>query len=176
MERYDPDRHRRRSLRLRGYDYSQAGAYFVTICVQGRALLFGAVRDATMVLSDVGRIAEQEWLRTPLARPNVDLDAFVVMPDHLHAILLIERRADAALAAQPGALRSPSQTVGAIIRGFKAAVTQQIRAARRDPELVVWQRNYHERIIRDEDALNRIRQYIEENPAHWHERHNDIIH
>jgi len=167
----DPARHHRRSIRLRGYDYAQAGAYFITLIVQHRAPLFGRVVDGEMVLSDAGQIAEQECLRTPLVRPNVDLDAFVVMPDHMHMILVIERRALGAPSLDPGAFRSPSQTVGAIVRGFKGATARQIRGKLMAPDLAVWQRDYYERIIRDEVALHCIRRYIEQNPARWHEKH-----
>ena len=164
---YNPDRHHRRSIRLRGYDYTQEGAYYITLCTQNRARLFGTVRDGRMVLSEAGKIVEREWLRTLLVRPNVDLDAFVVMPDHLHAILLILRQVSGEHPSEPGVLRSASQSLGAIVRGFKAAVTQQLRVARDDQALVVWQRNYYEHIVRGEADLARIRRYIEANPARW---------
>ena len=170
---YDPARHHRRSIRLRGYDYAQAGAYFITLVTQDRARLFGRVTGGAMALSEAGRIAEQEWLRTPLVRPNLDLDAFVVMPDHMHMILVIERRAERAGQPQHGAFRSPSETVGAIVRGFKGAVVRQIRALQAAPELKVWQRDYYERIIRDEAALHNIRRYIGQNPARWQEKHGE---
>lgn len=170
---YDPARHHRRSIRLRGYDYAQAGAYFITLVTQDRRRLFGRVAGGALALSEAGRIAEQEWLRTPLVRPNVDLDAFVVMPDHMHMILAIERRAERAGQPRQGAFRSPSETVGAIVRGFKGAVVRQIRALQAAPDLKVWQRDYYERIIRDEAALQNIRRYIEQNPARWQEKHGE---
>jgi REP element-mobilizing transposase RayT len=89
------------------------------------------------------------------------------MPDHLHAVLLIVRRMNGEFAPQRGALRSASQTLGAIVRGFKAAVTQQLRVAHSDPALLVWQRNYYEHIVRGDADLDRIRRYIEANPARW---------
>jgi hypothetical protein len=87
--RYDPEKHRRRSIRLKGYDYSQAGVYFVTICTQGRACLFGEVIDGEMRLNDAGRMVVAEWERLPVLFPNVVLDAFVVMPNHIHGIVIL---------------------------------------------------------------------------------------
>jgi REP element-mobilizing transposase RayT len=160
---YDPDRHHRRSIRLRGYDYAQAGAYFLTLCTQGRAKLFGRVAGGAVDLTDIGRIVAEEWERTPTIRPNVELDAFVVMPDHMHGIIVIAWRDAAAPAPDPAVLRSPAHSIGAIVRGFKGAVVRRVGAP-------IWQRNYYEHIIRSEAALERIRRYIEANPARWEER------
>ena len=161
---YDPDRHHRRSIRLQGYDYAQAGAYFITLCTQGRARLFGRVTHGVVELTDIGRIVEEEWARTPAARLNVELDAYVVMPDHIHGILVITYRDDSvALLEASSTLRSPARTIGAIVRGFKGAVVRRAGMA-------IWQRNYHEHIIRSEAALDRIRRYIVANPARWEEQ------
>ena len=161
---YNPNRHRRRSIRLQGYDYAQAGAYFITLCTQGRAHLFGRVVNGTVELTDIGCIVAEEWERTPAVRPNVELDAFVVMPDHMHGILLITHRDDEASAPlATSALRSPKRTIGAIVRGFKGAVVR--RAGR-----PIWQRDYYEHIIRNEAALDRIRKYIIANPARWQDK------
>ena len=86
---YNPNIHHRRSIRLKGYDYSQAGAYFITICVMGRQHLFGQVVNKEMILNQLGQIAYNEWLNTPQLRPNVSLDVFVIMPNHIHGIILI---------------------------------------------------------------------------------------
>jgi putative transposase len=156
---YDPDRHHRRSIQLQGYDYAQAGAYFITLCTQGRARLFGRVTRGVVELSDIGRIVAEEWERTPVVRPNVELDAYVVMPDHMHGILVITYHDGGAARAEAGSpLRSPTRTVGAIVRGFKGAVVRRAGTP-------LWQRNYHEHIIRDAAALDRIRCYIAANPA-----------
>jgi REP element-mobilizing transposase RayT len=161
---YDPDRHHRRSIRLRGYDYAQAGAYFITLCAQDRERLFGRVAGGAVVLTDIGRIVAEEWERTPALRPNVELDAYVLMPDHMHGILVITQRDDGAAAPQAvPALRSPARTVGAIVRGFKGAVVRRVGRP-------IWQRDFYEHIIRSEAALERIRRYIETNPARWEER------
>jgi putative transposase len=156
--------HQRHSIRLPGYDYAQGGTYYVTICTSQRARLFGHIVDGRMTLSDLGHVAEQEWLQTPHIRPNVCLDAFVVMPDHFHAIVVITDRAE--VTATSG-FRSPSHTLGAIVRGFKAAVTKQANTISVTSGLIVWQRNYYEHIVCDDADLDRIRRYIAANPLRW---------
>lgn len=172
---YDPARHHRRSVRLKGYDYAQAGAYFLTLVTQNRVCLFGHVVNGEMQLNDAGLVAEDCWLAIPDHFPFVELDAFVIMPNHAHGIIVITAGADVAVGAndhsplrqpppsQP--FRSPSKTVGSIVRGFKIGVTQWMRA--NTDVYDVWQRNYYDHIIRDEPSLHRIRQYIVDNPAKW---------
>ena len=161
---YDPNRHHRRSIRLQGYDYAQTGAYFITLCTQGRARLFGRVTRGVVELTDIGRIVAEEWERTPSVRSNVELDAYVVMPDHIHGILVITHRDDGVAPLEASStLRSPARTIGAIVRGFKGAVVRR-------GGMPIWQRNYHEHIIRSEAALDRIRTYIVANPARWEEQ------
>ena len=159
---------------MQGFDYSQPGAYFVTICTQERACLFGDVLDGDMRLNDAGRIVEQCWLAIPIHFPDAVLDAFVVMPNHVHGIVVIIDRAVGAknFSSQPRKNkavrtpnRSPSKTIGSIVRGFKIGVTKWFRESRGTEK--VWQRNYYEHIVRDEEALSRIRQYIENNPMQW---------
>jgi putative transposase len=177
-KRYNPDVHHRRSIRLQGYDYRQIGAYFVTICTLHRICLFGDVVDGEMRLNALGRMVETEWLQTPSIRPNVELDAFVVMPNHFHAIVVIVddyRAVNRGGVLQYGRMQyaptfwSPSQTIGAIIRGFKSAITKHINDLRDTPGVPVWQRNYYEHIIRNEEDLNRARDYIANNPTQWME-------
>jgi len=162
--------HQRRSIRLKAYDYSQAGAYFVTICTKDRECLFGDIVDEKMCINEIGEIVQAEWLRTAKIRPNVSLDEFIIMPNHLHGIIMInDGRGVLQYAPTESPFRSPSQTIGAIIRGFKSATTKQINKYTNTPGKPVWQRNYYDRIIRDEDELNRIREYIIYNPAKWAE-------
>jgi REP element-mobilizing transposase RayT len=156
--------HQRHSIRLPGYDYAQGGAHYITLCTARRARLFGHIAAGRMTLSALGRAAEEEWLQTPQIRPNVDLDAFVVMPDHFHAVVVIAERADVATAS---GFRSPSHTLGAIVRGFKAAVTRQANTLWQTSGMIVWQRNYYEHIVRDDADLDRIRRYIAANPTRW---------
>jgi REP element-mobilizing transposase RayT len=168
-----PNARHRRSIRLKGYDYSSAGAYFLTLCTFDMSPVFGSIGAGEMHRSRFGQIAENEWLRTPSLRPNVSLDVYVVMPNHIHGVLLIER--DDTLADPPkesdiatsATFWPPSRTVGAIVRGFKGACTRRINAARSTPGAPVWHRNYHDHIIRNEAELQRIREYIVHNPQSW---------
>jgi len=162
---YDPDRHHRRSIRLRGYDYAQVGAYYITLCTHGRAWFFGRIVDGVMALSEAGQIAERELLQTPDVRPNTQIDAYVVMPNHVHVIFVIVYR-DADTPQEAATFRSPARTVGAIVRGYKGAVTSQVNKLNGTEE-PVWQRNYYEHIVRNDADLNRIRRYIEANPVRW---------
>ncbi|MDA8079106.1 MAG: hypothetical protein M0Z79_09235 [Nitrospiraceae bacterium] len=175
VEKYNPDIHHRRSIRLKGHDYSQAGAYFVTICAWKKECLFGDVLEGEMKENGFGQVVQNEWTRTAVIRPNVELDYHVVMPNHFHGIMTINEcdgqsgRGVLQYAPTNCIFRSPSQTIGAIIRGFKSTVTKHINEFRKTPGLPVWQRNYYEHIIRTDDELNRIREYIVNNPARWAE-------
>jgi putative transposase len=169
---YNPEKHHRRSIRLTGYDYKQSGAYFVTIVTHNRICLFGDISDGEMVLSDTGRIAEVSWIGLSSRFPVVSLDFFVVMPNHIHGILIVGAQFIAPASvpynhvgiAQEGAMhRAP--TLGEIIRTYKAASTRMIRQTANLE--FAWQRNYYEHVVRNEESLNRIRQYILENPARW---------
>lgn len=177
MTGYDPKRHHRRSIRLPEYDYSQPGAYFVTLCAQDRACLFGEVVDGEMRLNDAGRIVREEWLRTAEIRPSVEMDAFVVMPNHVHGIIVIVSGDSwGTLQRAPTLRRAPtverfgkptSNSIPTIVRLIKSATTTRINAMRDTPGAPLWQRNYYEHVIRDDDALHRIRDYIVNNPAQW---------
>jgi len=173
MTPYDPQRHHRHSIRLQGYDYTQPGAYFVTICTHGRAPLFGAVVDGEMRLNTYGRIVHDEWFKTAQLRPYVVLyeDEFVVMPNHIHGIIWIVDNVGATRRVAPtdNLPNGPVPgSIGAIVGQFKSAVTRRINQRRGAPGARVWQRNYYEHIIRTERALNAIRRYIIENPLRWH--------
>ena len=193
--KYNPLIHNRRSVRLSGYDYSQEGAYFITICADGGQYLFGDIETEKMVLNEMGQIAYDEWLKTPELRPYVSLDVFVIMPNHMHGIILLNDdingrgvlhtpspdmpSADKTIIANEGIcntplqnwpspnFRSPSKNIGAIVRGYKSAVTKQINLL--DDMGTVWQRNYHEHIIRDEKSYMKISNYIINNPKNWKE-------
>jgi len=158
--------HHRRSIRLKAYDYSKPGAYFVTICSYKRECVFGNWINGEMLINEFGQIIENEWLKTAQIRDNIRLDEYVVMPNHFHGILFIACRGVLQYAPTKE-FRSPSQTIGSIIRGFKSTVTKQIKQLRNTPGATIWQRNYYERIIRNEKELNRIREYILNNPLKW---------
>ena len=249
----DPRKHHRRSIRLQGYDYSQAGAYFITICTHGREYLFGEIVDGEMMLNELGRIVQEEWEKTPAIRLEIELDEFVVMPDHIHGIVIIRESPGGGddvgnhvgaycddvgdhvvahgddvgnhvgaygddvgnhvgaycddvgdhvgaycddVGNRVGAygndvgnhvgaychtplhtphqnnhtpFRSPTKTIGSMVRGFKAASTRSINARRFSPGAPVWQRNYYEHIIRNDAEWKQIREYIEYNPICWKE-------
>lgn len=162
---YNPDIHHRRSIRLRNYDYSQAGAYFVTICTQGRECLFGKITDGIMRLNTAGGIAAKCWQDVPLHFPHAVLDTWTIMPNHVHGIIVIERRVGAKNFSP--LQNGTSKTIGSMVRGFKIGVTKWMR--RNTPVFSVWQRNYWEHIIRDEPEWHCIREYIQTNPARWQE-------
>ncbi|MCP4141380.1 MAG: hypothetical protein GY755_14040 [Chloroflexi bacterium] len=168
---------RRNSLRLQGYDYASAGAYFVTIVAYQREMLFGEVVGGEMVLSDMGKIVRDEWERTPQIRREVELGAYVVMPNHFHGIVIINNDISTvgttsvrATGRSPLRPRGPKpKSLGAIMAGFKSSVTKGINALHNSPGVPVWQRNYHDRIIRNYQEMSRIWDYIESNPANWTE-------
>ena len=160
---YNPDIHHRRSIRLKGYDYSQAGAYFITISAQNRKCLFGKVVNGEMVCSDLGRIASESWLWMGNRYDHIILDAWVIMPNHLHGILVIADGRGGSRTA-PTDNRKP---LGRLIGAFKTVSTKRVNKMRRTPEVKLWQRNYYEHIVRNENELNRIREYIVNNPMQW---------
>ena len=188
--KYNPDKHHRRSIRLQGYDYSQPGIYFITLCTQNHECLFGEILNGEMRLNEFGKMTQQCWLEIPHHFPHVKLDEFVIMPDHIHGIIILNDIVGAKnfspqpsnnFSPQPSnnfspqpmptpqqnitPFRSPSKTIGSIIRGFKIGVTKGFR--QNMDIYVVWQRNYYEHIIRNKVELNRMRQYIIDNPKKW---------
>ena len=178
----------RQSIRLKNYDYSQEGSYFITLVTQDRIHLFGKIEDGKMILNTVGKILEEEWRNTIELRPNITLGEFIIMPDHMHMIITItaqmEKKEDKEwIHSNP---KSPSHTIGAIIRGFKGASTKKINqflnstgesqfAPTTDSQFAptefyknkIFQRNYYEHIIRNQNDFNRIEQYIIDNPMNW---------
>ncbi len=165
----DLKRPNRRSIRLRNYDYSRAGAYFLTVCVRKRLCLFGDVVAGKMVLNEFGTIVRDEWLKTAEIRENIEMDSFVVMPNHVHGIVLIAGCAGTARRAPTlEQFANPvSGSLPTIIRSFKSAATRQINKKRNTPGHPVWQRNYYEHVIRNDDDLEKIREYILTNPYTW---------
>ncbi len=167
---YPNERHRR-SLRLQGYDYAERGAYFVTICTKNRACLLGDITNGEMRLNDFGRLAKAAWEEIPSHFPDIELGTFVAMPNHIHGIIVIARPTPRATRASPLQIAPgpPKRSLGTIVGSYKSAVTKGINQSRGAAGAPVWQRNYYEHIIRDDADLNRIRQYIWDNPARWQE-------
>ena len=166
---FDPKLHHRHSIRLKGYDYSNHGAYFVTICSYEKKCLFGAIVGGKMVLNDLGKIVETEWIKSGEMRKDVVLYQFVVMPNHFHGIVLLTRDIVGADCVRP---HSPADSVhpkltelGKMVAGFKSAVSSKLKKSGFIGD--VWQRNYYEHIIRNEEELISIVQYTEQNPLNW---------
>jgi putative transposase len=165
-----PHSSHRRSIRLPEYDYSQSNSYFVTICAAERRCLFGMIRKGEARLSAAGQIVAEEWLRTAQVRLYVALDVFVIMPNHFHGILAIEKEYEGTARRAPTGQqfgRPIGSSLPSIIGAFKSAVARRINIGLGTPGAPVWQRNYYEHVIRDESALSRIREYIINNSRRW---------
>lgn len=182
MPRYDPTKHHRRSIRLKGYDYSRAGVYFITTVVKNRECILSETHDGEVILSALGEIVNRCWNNIPMRFPSVKLDAFMIMPNHIHGILILTDNVGATLAVAQdrtavnqdrarASLAPTRPTLGNVIGAFKSLCTiawlDHIK--RNNLKLVgkFWQRNYYEHIVRNEMELNRIREYIASNPARW---------
>ncbi|CAK8714609.1 MAG: REP element-mobilizing transposase RayT [Candidatus Electronema aureum] len=179
--RYEPAIHHRRSIRLTGYDYSQGGAYFVTICTQDRECLFGEIVvgvgpcaypdvPSEMRLNTAGQMIREIWHEMPEYYSGVALDAFTVMPNHLHGIVVLSGQIQGMI----GQAQGPAPTLPDVMRRYKTLTTKRYAdgvkgCGWRPFPGKLWQRNYWERVIRDEHELNGIREYIENNPARWTE-------
>lgn len=196
--KFDPQKHHRRSIRLKGYDYSSEGAYYVTIVAQGRECLFGEIVDGEMYLNEYGMIVQKWWNEIPIHFPNVELGAFVIMPNHVHGIIyIIEERRGEVLSPRndPNAnnlndtnqggetlmqggetppLRKP--TLGQIVAYFKYQSTKEMNKIE-TPNAITrfWQRNYYEHIIRNEKELQQKTDYILDNPSRWDEDEENTV-
>jgi putative transposase len=192
---YDPQKHHRRSTRLKGYDYTQPGAYFVTICTWHYECIFGEVRDGEMHLNPFGRAALQVWQDLPRHYPYVILGEFCIMPNHVHAIIIFNddhphappsnppsKGGSISVTTQPAIQNNkhhrtaqdldktrPYQSHGLpeIVRAFKSFSARRINFLQKTSGTPVWQRNYYEHIIRSENDLQKVNQYIRANPANW---------
>jgi REP element-mobilizing transposase RayT len=167
--KFDPKIHHRHTIRLQGYDYSQSGAYYVTIVAHGRECLFGEIVDvadvgaglrpaptATMKLNEFGKIVQRAWFDLPKHYPHVELGTFCIMPNHVHAVII--------LIDVVAIKRHP---LSEIVRAFKSFSARRINELRKMQGVPVWQRNYYEHIIRNAEEHNRIHLYIESNPVNW---------
>ena len=182
MKNYDPQKHHRRSIRLPAHDYSHPGAYFITLVTYQRDCLFGNIVEGEMQLSAMGQVAEEHWRLIPQHFPQVELGAYVIMPNHVHGIIIINGGSNASAFERTGTTVScpdmscpgPARekfgkpvkgSIPTIIRSYKASVTRRIHQELNASG--IWQRNYYERIIRNDAEYNRIHVYIESNPANW---------
>jgi putative transposase len=163
---FDPERHNRRSIRLKGYDYTQPGAYFVTICTLNRVYLFGGISGDEMYLNENGKIVRETWHELPKHYASIELDAFVVMPNYMHAIISIEAY-DVGAGFKPAPTEFKQHGLSEIIRGFKTFSARRINQQRNTPGVSIWQRNYWEHVIRNERTLSSVRLYIVQDPMRW---------
>ena len=167
---YDPNIHHRRSIRWDEHDYSSPGAYYVTICVQDNRCLLGNVDAGVMNLNDAGRMVDTEWLQIPTRFPTMQLDEHVVMPNHFHGIIHVVGAPLVGALERAGT--TPAPTLGDAVGAFKSLTTDEYIMGvhklgwpkfRRH----FWQRNYHDHVIRHPDELEKIREYVRQNPLRW---------
>jgi putative transposase len=174
---YNSSVHHRKSIRLNRYDYSRNGLYFITICTHDRECFFGEIINQKMILNDAGKIADECWVKIPEHFPNAVLHEHVVMPNHVHGIIeLVNDNTTRMVGVQDFEPLHPLQrqnkyqkiiprSIGSIIRGYKIGVTRFFRD--NTDVHIVWQRNFYEHIIRNEQSYFKISEYISDNPARW---------
>lgn len=183
--KYKPAIHHHRSIRLKGYDYSKQGMYFITICCHQRKCWFGKIENENMVLNEYGMIAFNEWYDLPNRFPNIVLGEFVIMPNHMHRIIVIKPfdviSSESVSGANPdptkqtGTTEQPeptNPTIGDMIGAYKSLTAVECLKIFKTNNInqmmgKLWQRNYYEHIVRDEQSLNRISTYIINNPKNW---------
>jgi putative transposase len=161
----------RRHTRLHGFDYRSSFAYFITVCVRNRECVFGSIANDAVSLTRRGMIARDCWFDIPDHHAHVELDALVIMPNHVHGILLFvgdASRVGVTPASRPSLATGPaSGSLGAVVGSYKSAVTRKIHRLRPGAGTGLWQPNYHDHIIRNDGARDRIREYINANPLRW---------
>ncbi len=162
---YDPDIHHRRSIRWKKYDYSQEGFYFVTICVTAKDCLFGKIVDHKVFLNPSGEMIENQFFKLETKYSNIRCDEFVCMPNHIHFILNFKPHLEPDPSVQ-------LHSLGELIQWFKTMTTNEyIRQVKENSwkpfQGRLWQRNYWERVIRSEQELYFVREYIKNNPEKW---------
>ena len=188
--KYNPQIHHRKSIRLKGYDYSQAGLYFITICCQDRECRFGKIENDKMILNNWGKIADECWLEIPKHFPNVILHEYIVMPNHVHGIIELVNDDNVVGVENFHPLQHHNESqrnefqkmiprsIGSIVKGFKIGVTKWFRINEdvslgdgnfqpQQSQRKLWQRNYYEHIIRNEQSYQTISDYIINNPVKW---------
>jgi REP element-mobilizing transposase RayT len=164
--KFDPQKHHRRSIRLKGYDYASEGAYYVTIITQNRECLFGEIIDGEIHLTKYGEIVEKGWIEISIHFPNVETGTFIVMPNHVHGIILIRGKVISPNYQGNDILCKPS--LGQIIAYFKYQSTKEMNAMEHTGTITkFWQRNYYEHIIRNDKELRQKTDYILDNPSRW---------
>lgn len=179
-----PEKPQRRSIRLEEYDYSQPGAYFITLVAHQRQALFGKIENGSVTLNQLGNLAVAVWHGLETRFSAVQLDDFVIMPDHLHGIIFINeervgaRREATAMSvmssvASPAPVERHRISLGDVVGAYKSTVTRLFNRLGNTPGRNIWQRNYYEHVIRDDLDLDQVRCYIQENPSRWEEENAD---
>jgi putative transposase len=171
MSANNPKFHRK-SIRLPEYDYSQEGAYYITICAQNRRCLFGEIANGRMLLNQYGKIADQCWQAIPQHVTNTLLGEYIIMPNHIHGTIIITEpslgtRHAVSLPSRKLFGKPQSGSLSTIVRSYKSAVTKQINVVRAKNEPAIWQSRFYEHVIRNDKSYNRIRRYILDNPLYW---------
>ena len=186
MTKYNPDIHHRRSIRLKGYDYAQCGCYFITICTQGRENLFGSIQNRVMILNDAGKMIDYQWNNLAGRFTHIELDEYIVMPNHLHGIITVgatlvvaqnvvapntNNRPNIRAGTRPAPTKGTAN-IGDMVGAFKSITScEYIEGVKNNHyksfDGKLWQRNYYEQIIRPETSLRRIQEYIRNNPRQW---------
>lgn len=171
----------RKPTRLKNYDYSENGYYFVTICSKNRENIFGKYQcpvgadgrrpDIKIKLNEFGLIVEEELKNSEIIRTEIKLDNYVIMPNHIHAIIIIQRNLTGGQPAAPTDNINQKQTLSSFVAGFKSIVTKRINVLPNTPGTPVWKRSFYDHIIRTDRSLQAIREYIANNPENWE---NDI--
>jgi len=159
MAEREEGRPKRKRIRLKEYDYSQPGAYFVTVCARDRACVFGEIDNDTVLLTAAGKAVEEALIALPERFRALGIDSYAVMPNHVHAILFITEENTGAASSAP--------TLGRIMRAFKSLSAHSVRSSGGCSKSGLWQRSYYEHVVRTEADLNGIRQYILDNPLQW---------
>jgi len=158
----------RQSIRLPGFDYAQAGAYFLTICTYRKQCFFSQIRDNAVALTALGQVVTECWLAIPKHFPHAVVPVHVVMPNHLHGIVMLRKRANCRLETSEAFQTPAAGSIPTLVRSLKAAVTLCAKRAGLAPLLPIWQQNYFERALRDGKEYASAERYILENPMRWH--------
>jgi putative transposase len=181
------NKYRIETSRANWWNYAAKGSYFITICAAGRQCLFGEIIKKTMYLSDIGKIVYEEWERSFRIRKELICDAFILMPDHLHAILFIDEPSfSSELPKNPilneaehnpilsdyGVAWRPPKSISSFVAGFKSSATKRINEYRQTPRKPVWQARFHDHLIRNREEYYRVKKYIETNPDKWKNNEN----
>ena len=173
---YENSKLDRKSIRLPNYDYTQDGAYFISLVTHNRECLLSDVVDGQLELRTIGKIVNDVWKSIPLHFPQASVDHFVIMPNHIHGIITIvgARHKVSSLRRQAVPLlerfgKPTSGSIPTIIRSFKSEATRRVNIMRKSPGVKLWLRNYYEHVIRDEQGFQSIVEYILANPQNWHD-------